>query len=58
MLTKNKPTLDKFDLEAMREGHYIRRHEKSFAAPVKPKQKMARDPKSRKARAGMVAIKI
>ena len=49
--------LDKFDLEAMREGHYIRRHIKSFAAPVKPQQKMARDPKSRQARSKMVAVK-
>jgi hypothetical protein len=49
--------LDEFDLQAMREGAFMRRHEKSVNAPVKPAQKMARDPKSRKDRSKMVTIK-
>lgn len=48
--------LDAFDLEAMREGAFMRRHEKSINAPVKPAQKMARDRKSREARSKMVQI--
>ena len=49
--------LDQFDLEAMREGAMMRRHDKSVHAPVKPAQKMSRDPKSRSDRSRMVTIK-
>lgn len=49
--------LDQFDLEAMREGSFIKRHTKSFAAPVKKAQRMARDPKSRQDRSRMVTIR-
>lgn len=48
--------LDQFDLEAMREGAMMRRYEKSVHAPVKPAQRMSRDPKSRKDRSKMVTI--
>ena len=50
--------LDQFDLDAMREGAMMRRHDKSFAAPVKPAQKMARDPKSRADRSRMVTVPV
>lgn len=49
--------LDQFDIEAEREGSFIKRHTKSFAAPVKPAQRMARDPKSRAQRSKMVSIR-
>ena len=48
--------LDAFDLEAMREGAFMRRHEKSVNAPVKPAQQMSRDPKSRADRSLMVTV--
>ena len=50
--------LDQFDLDAMREGAFMRRHEKSVNAPVKPAQRMSRDKKSRTDRTKMVTVPI
>lgn len=48
--------LDEFDLQAMREGAMMRRHEQSVHAPVKPAQRMSRDKKSRQCRSKMVTV--